>query len=120
MQIPLLITKIHRATVTEANLDYEGSITIDQDLLRQASIPEFAQVHIYNCSNGHRFETYTIKGEPGSGTVCINGAAAHLTKEDDIIIICFYGLFNQEEAAVHSPTIILVDHQNRVRLIKHQ
>jgi len=120
MHIPLLIAKIHRATVTEANLDYEGSITIDQDLMQTARIPEFAQVHVYNCTNGHRFETYTIKGLAGSGTVCINGAAAHLARKNDIIIICFYGLFDKNEVASHRPTVILVDQNNQVKTIKHQ
>lgn len=115
MFVPMLISKIHRATVTEANLDYEGSITIDQDLLNAAKMPEFAQVQIYNCTNGHRFETYTMIGPAGSGTICVNGAAAHLAGEGDTIIICFYGLFSENEIQNHSPCIIFVDKNNHLK-----
>lgn len=115
MFVTMLLAKMHRATVTDANLDYEGSVTIDEDLLKEAGIPQFAQVHIYNCTNGHRFETYTMNGTPGSGMVCINGAAAHLARTGDIIIICRYGLLTEKEVETHRPVILLLDKANRIK-----
>lgn len=117
MLYPMLISKIHRATVTEANLDYEGSITIDENLLSRCKIPEFAQVHIYNITNGSRFETYTIKGEAGSRIICINGAAAHLAKEGDMVIIAFYAMLDEKEMKKHKPILLLVDEENREKKI---
>lgn len=114
MLMSMLLAKIHRATVTDANLAYEGSITIDSDLLSTAGIPDFAQVHVYNCTNGHRFITYTMPGDPGSGMICINGAAAHLATRGDIIIICQYGLLDDAERVTHQPRILLVDADNAV------
>lgn len=110
----MLLAKIHRATVTDSNLNYEGSITIDSELLRISGIPDYAQVHVYNCTNGHRFITYTIPGEAGSGTMCINGAAAHLAGRGDIIIICQYGLLDDTERLTHRPRIVLVNARNAV------
>jgi aspartate 1-decarboxylase len=114
MQRTLLKSKIHRATVTEANLEYEGSISIDADLVRAAELLEYEQVQIYNITNGQRLTTYVILGEPGSGTICLNGAAAHCADPGDLIIICSYAAMSPAEVAVHRPRIILVDQQNRV------
>ena len=90
MQRIMLKSKIHRATVTDANIEYEGSITLDEGLMEAAGILPFEQVHIYNITNGARFQTYAIKGERGSGEVCINGAAAHLAKKGHMVIIASY------------------------------
>lgn len=110
----MLRGKIHRARVTEHNLDYEGSITIDEELMEAAGILPFEQVQVYNVSNGNRFETYAIKGERNSGIVCVNGAAAHLAKTGDIVIIASYGLFSEEEASSHHPNLVYVDEENRI------
>ena len=118
MQRIMLKAKIHRAKVTEDNLDYEGSITIDEELMEAAGILPFEQVQIYNLSNGNRFETYVITGERGSGVICINGAAAHQANKDDLIIIASYGLFDQEELGHHRPKLIYVDEQNRIIKIR--
>ena len=115
MERTLLKSKIHRATVTDANLEYEGSITIDEDLMRAADLIEFEQVQIYDVTNGHRLTTYVIRGEAGSGTICLNGAAAHLVTEGDLVIIASYAAFSPQEAAVHRPLVVLVDERNRVR-----
>lgn len=109
----LLKSKIHRATVTEANLEYEGSVTIDADLLRAADIVEYERVEIYNITSGTRLATYAIRGEPGSGTICINGAAAHLVSPGDLVIIASYAEYADEEPGNHAPHLILVDHHNR-------
>lgn len=109
----LLKSKIHRATVTQAELHYEGSVTIDNNLLELADIVEFEQVQIYNVTNGNRLTTYAIRGEPGSGVICINGAAAHLVRPGDMIIICTYAQFNGTESDGHSPKIVFVDGTNQ-------
>lgn len=114
MERMMLKGKIHRATVTDANLDYEGSITVDQKLMEAADIIQFEQVHIYNVSNGNRFETYCIEGPPGSGTICLNGAAARLVSRGDLVIIAAYGLMNAEEIKNHQPKLVYVDAQNRI------
>ena len=101
MLITKLKGKIHRATVTQAELDYVGSITVDQDLLDASGIMEYEKVEIVNINNGERFETYTISGERGSGVICLNGAAARLVHKNDKIIIMAYGLFSAEEAKEH-------------------
>lgn len=113
----MLLSKLHRGTVTEANLEYEGSITIDEELMEAANIPEFAQVHIYNCTNGNRFETYTIKGVAGSRTICINGAAAHLATKGDIVIICCYCLVESAQVITHQPTVVLLQDDNSIKKI---
>src|SRR5262249_53435191 len=95
----LLKSKIHRATVTDANLHYDGSLTIDRELMLAAGIIEFEQLHIYDVNNGNRLITYAISGEAGSGTICINGAAAHLVHTNDLIIVCTYGQFEERELA---------------------
>ncbi len=113
MQICLLFSKIHRATVTAADLHYEGSITIDRELMDRAALLEYQQVQVYNISNGARFETYVIEGEAGSGCIQINGAAAHLAGIGDLIIIAAYATMAVEEAAQWQPRIVLVDAENR-------
>ena len=110
----MLKSKIHRVTVTDANLDYEGSITIDEELMEQAGIIEYEQVHIYDISNGNRLETYTIKGERGSGVICINGAAARLVNRGDLVIIANYAVMDEEEAIKNKPNIIYVNENNRI------
>jgi aspartate 1-decarboxylase len=106
--------KIHRATVTEANLNYVGSITIDQDLLEGADILEYEQVQVVNCNNGARFETYAIAGPRGSGVVCLNGAAARLAHPGDIVIVISYGQFSEAELKEFKPKVVLVDQENRM------
>ena len=105
--------KIHRATVTEADLNYVGSITIDQDLLDAAGICVNEKVQIVNNNNGARLETYTIPGERGSGVICLNGAAARLVQKGDIVIIMSYVLMSNEEAKNHEPKVVLVNEQNK-------
>ena len=111
--------KIHRATVTEADLNYVGSITIDQDLLDAAGICVTEKVQIVNNNNGARLETYTIPGERGSGVICLNGAAARLVQKGDIVIIMSYVLMSNEEAKNHEPKVVLVNEQNKIRGIIH-
>lgn len=111
--------KIHRATVTEANVDYEGSITIDRDLLDAAGLQPYEKVEIYNVTRGTRFETYAIEGEAGGGEICVNGAAAHLVEVGDLVIIACYCALEPKEIADHQPTLVFVDRQNRIRTIKH-
>lgn len=109
----LLKSKIHRATVTEANLDYEGSVTIDENLMLAANLVEFEQVQIYDVTNGSRVTTYVITGPAGSGVICINGAAAHLVHVGDIVIIASYALFTEAEVAGGvDPRIIRVNEKN--------
>jgi aspartate 1-decarboxylase len=111
----LLKAKIHRATVTEANLDYEGSIAIDRDLLRAADILPYERVEIYDCTNGARLATYAIEGEAGSGEICVNGAAAHLVKPHDVVIVCSYAQVDDAECAGWKARRIFVDASNRIR-----
>lgn len=106
--------KIHRATVTEANLDYEGSITLDPVLMEAAGILPYEQVHVLDVTNGNRLETYTIVGERGSGEVCINGAAAHLVNKGDLVIIVAYQQMTEEAAQNAKPKQVHVDAQNRI------
>ncbi len=110
----MLKCKIHNATVTEANLNYVGSITIDSDLLEKCGLLEYEKVQVVNNNNGARIETYTFKGEPGSGIICLNGAAARHFEIGDIIIIMAYAQLSQEEAKQHRPTVVLVDKENNV------
>jgi len=111
----LLKSKIHRATVTEANLEYEGSITIDRGLMDAADLLEHERVDIYDCTNGHRLSTYVIPGERGSGAIGINGAAAHLVKPGDHVIIASYIQATTEEARGVEPRICFVDARNALR-----
>lgn len=105
--------KIHRARVTDANLNYVGSITIDPVLLQKADILPYERVQVVNVNNGARFETYVIEGEPGKGQVIINGAAARLAQPGDVVIIMSYVLMTDEEARTHRPSVVHVDEQNR-------
>ena len=114
MRRTLLKSKIHRATVTAADLHYEGSITIDHDLMTAADIIDYEQVDVYDVTNGARLTTYAIPGQPGSGTICINGAAAHLVQPGDLVIIAAYAQFEDSEAATHRPRVLLLDERNRV------
>ena len=114
----LLKSKIHRATVTEANLDYEGSITIDKDLMDAAELVPYEQVHIFNMTNGQRFFTYVIEGRPGSGVICTNGAAAHLAREGDAVIIASFASYNENEVERHEPKLVYLNGKNKIKKIK--
>ena len=114
----MLKSKIHRATLTDADLEYEGSVTIDEDLMDASDILAFEQVQIYDINNGNRFETYVIKGERGSGTICVNGAAARLVSRGDLVIIASYFNVNEAEAALHEPKLIYVDGKNSIASTK--
>ena len=115
MQRFLLKSKIHRATVTEANLDYEGSVTIDEELMRAANIIEYEQVHIYDVTNGNRIITYAMVGPAGSGVICINGAAAHKVHPGDKVILATYSLLSETEQQGFQPQIVQVDNRNQRR-----
>ncbi len=115
----MLRGKIHRATVTEANVDYQGSITLDAALMEAAGILPFEQVHVLDITNGARLQTYTIEGERGSGVVCLNGAAARLIDEGDLVIILAYDLVADEEARDWRPTLVYVDERNQVCEVTH-
>ena len=114
MNITLLKSKLHRATVTEADLNYVGSITIDEELMKVSYIVEYEKVQIVNINNGHRFETYVIAGRPGSGIMCLNGAAARMAQVGDKIIIMSYASMTPEEAKSHKPTVVLLGEDNQV------
>jgi aspartate 1-decarboxylase len=101
--------------ITGANVQYEGSITIDQDLIEAAKLFEYEQVDVYNINNGQRFSTYVIKGDRGKGEICLNGAAARLASIGDLVIICSYSLFGEEEALHHKPTLVYVNEKNRIK-----
>ncbi len=113
MLITVCKSKIHRATITDANLDYVGSITIDSDLMRQADLIEYEKVQVANISNGERFETYVIEGKAGSGTIGLNGAAARKGSIGDLIIIIAYGHLHKDELKDFKPSIVHVDKNNR-------
>ncbi len=114
MRLRLLKAKIHRATVTDTNLDYTGSITIDQDLMDAVGIIPYEQVLVANLTNGTRHETYTVSGPRGSGVICVMGAAAHLVNTGDKVIIMAFADFETQDAAGHKPKIVFVDEQNRI------
>lgn len=114
MRRTLLKSKIHRATVTQADLHYHGSVTIDAELMQAADIVPHERVEIYNITNGERLATYAIEGPAGSGVICINGAAAHLVSAGDLVIITSYAEYTEEEAREHQPTVLLVNEQNQV------
>lgn len=114
MRRMFLKSKIHRATVTHADLEYEGSVTIDEDLLEAAGIWEYEAVHVWNITRGTRLQTYAIRGQRGSGVVCINGAAAHLNKPGDLVILASFAELEESEARTFKPTVLLVDSQNRI------
>jgi aspartate 1-decarboxylase len=114
MQLTMLKAKIHRATVTHAELHYEGSCAIDGRLLDLAGIREYEQIHLYNINNGERFSTYAIRAAEGSGIISINGAAAHRAQPGDLVIICAYVTLDEAEAARLQPTLVYVDQDNRL------
>ena len=114
----MLRSKIHRIAVTERNLHYEGSVTLDASLLAAAGALPYERVDVYDVTNGSRFSTYFIEGEADSGVCCINGAAAHLVKEGDLLILCTYGEFTDAEALIHSPRVVLISEGNKVKTIK--
>lgn len=118
MQRVLLKSKIHRVTVVDADLEYEGSITVDRDLMDAADFYHFEQVHIFNVTNGNRFVTYVIEGERGSGEICVNGAAAHLAKKGDCLIVASFASYNENECMVHMPKLVYVDGENRITSVK--
>jgi len=111
----LLRGKIHRATVTEANLNYEGSITIDKSLMEAMDLIEFEAVHVWDVDNGERFETYALEGPAGSGIVCVNGAAARKVAPGDLVIIGAFTWLDEESARRHQPKIVMVDERNRIK-----
>ena len=113
MKIEILKSKIHRATVTEANINYVGSITIDEDLIEAANLLEFEKVHVLNINNGERIETYVIRGERGSGVICMNGAAARKFLPADIVIVVSYATMDFEEARKFKPSIVFPDANNK-------
>lgn len=110
----MLKGKLHRATVTEADLNYVGSITVDRDLLEASGIYEYEKVHIVDINNGNRFETYTIAGEPGSRIICLNGAAARCVQTGDKIIIMAYAELEDEEVADHKPKVVFLEDDNKI------
>ena len=119
MMLTMLKSKIHRATVTQAELDYVGSITVDADLLEASGILEYEKVAVVDITNGARLETYTIAGERGSGIICLNGAAAKLINKDDIVIIMAYADMTEDEAKIFKPTVVFVDDDNKIKSINN-
>jgi aspartate 1-decarboxylase len=109
----LMKSKIHRATVTDAHLDYVGSLTVDADLMKAADLLPHEKVHVVNVNTGARFETYAIEGEAGSGVICANGAAARLVQPGDLVIVISYGQFDEAETKRHKPRVVFVDGRNR-------
>jgi aspartate 1-decarboxylase len=118
MFLTMFKSKLHRAVVTEANLNYVGSITIDSELLKAANILPGEKVQVVNNNNGERFETYTIEGEPNSGVICVNGAAARLVQPGDKVIVIAYGMMTREEAESFKPAILFLNEENRIEEIK--
>lgn len=117
MEITMLKSKIHRATVTQAELDYVGSITVDIDLLEKSGIYEYEKVQVVDVNNGNRFETYTISSERGSGIICLNGAAARCVAKGDKVIIMSYATMSEVEAKTHKPTVVFVDDDNKIKKV---
>lgn len=115
----MLKCKLHRAKVTQVELEYEGSCAIDSRLLDSAGIHEYEQIHIYNVSNGERFVTYAIRAEEGSGVISVNGGAARRAARGDIVVICAYASLNQQELANFKPTLVYLDESNRITHIKN-
>ena len=120
MQRVMFKSKIHRATVTQADLHYEGSITIDRDLMDEADILNHEEVRVWNVTNGSRLSTYAIEGDRGSGVICLNGAAARLVAPGDIVIIATFASMNEKEAKNWKPKVVLVDEKNRVKEIRDE
>lgn len=120
MLLTLLKGKIHRATITQADLHYVGSITVDSDLLKAAGIHEYEQVDVVDIDNGNRLTTYTICGEAGSGVICLNGAAARLVNPGDRIIIMNYAQYDPSEVSGHKPKVVFVDDKNKILSVEEQ
>ncbi|MGD9624139.1 MAG: aspartate 1-decarboxylase [Arcobacter sp.] len=120
MTFDMLYSKIHRATVTDANLNYVGSITIDEELMNAANLRVGQKVDIVNINNGERFQTYVIKGKSGSKDMCLNGAAARKVEIGDKIIVISYASYNESELENYKPTVVLVDEKNNIELITHE
>lgn len=118
MQRHMLKSKIHRAVVTQTELEYEGSLTLDSKLMEAADILPNEKVMVYNISNGERFDTYVIKGKGGTGTVCVNGAAARKACKGDLIIIVTYALYSEDELKTHRARLILLDENNQIKAVK--
>ncbi len=114
MRLNVFKSKIHRATVTHADLDYEGSVTIDRDLLEAAEILPYEAVHIWNVTQGTRLVTYALEGPSGSGAVCVNGAAAHMNRPGDLVILATFAEMTPEEARQYEPRVVIVDARNRI------
>jgi len=119
MNKTLLKSKLHRISVTQVELDYEGSCAVDKDFLEAAGMQEYERVDVYNVSNGERFSTYLILAESGSKTLSVNGAAAHKVSIDDVVIICTYGSYDKNEARSHHPTLVYFDKENNIIDIKN-
>ena len=119
MGITMLKGKIHRATVTQAELNYVGSITVDSALLKAAGILEYEKVQVVDINNGERFETYTIAGEENSGVICLNGAAARCVQKGDKVIIMAYCSLTPDEAKTHNPSVVFVDEENKISQVSH-
>ena len=120
MQRHMLKSKIHRATITEADLNYEGSLTIDKDLLDAVDLQPYERVMVYNINNGERFDTYAIEGQPGSGVIGLNGAAARKGLIGDQIIIVSYAFFSEEELSKYTPKIVLLNKSNKIKKWLHK
>lgn len=114
MKRTLFKSKIHRATVTDANLEYEGSITLDEELMKAADILPWEQVHVWDVTNGNRLVTYAIPGKVASGMVCINGAGAHLIQKGNVVIVATFAEYDEEQVLKHEPKRVLVDAQNKI------
>lgn len=115
MILTMLKSKIHRATITQVRIDYEGSLTVDKDLMEKANLLPNEQIDVLNINNGARFTTYVIEGARGSGIIGVNGAAARLAQEGDLVIICAYGQMDEEDAKAHIPTVLLMDEKNQIK-----
>ena len=120
MHLTLLKSKLHRATVTHSEVDYEGSCAIDRNLLDTANILPYEQIEIYNITNGERFTPYAIEAERNSGIISVNGAAAHRASPGDLVIICSYAVLDQSEAAIFHPTLVYLDEKNQVKKISER
>ena len=118
MQRVMLRAKIHRASVTQCDLNYEGSCGIDENLLEAADIREFEKIELYNINNGERFSTYAIRGKRGTGEVSLNGAAARLAQLGDLLIICTYSPMSEAEVSSYKPKVVFVDEKNRITCLK--
>jgi aspartate 1-decarboxylase len=115
MRCSMLKGKIHRAVVTQADLHYEGSLTVDSSLLEAADILPFEEIHVWNVTRGSRLVTYAMAGEPGSGVICVNGAGAHLVQPGDVIIVAAFVALKRKQARKHKPRIVLLDEKNRIK-----